>query len=155
MTPEDAPFLRALLNEPSFLRYIGDRGVRTDDDARAYVADGPAASYAEHGFGLYLVTLRADGTPIGICGLLRRPTLDAADLGYAFLPAHWSRGYARESASAVVAHARRDLGLDRLLAITSPDNDPSIRVLEALGFRFDRLTRLGEGAPEVKLFVLD
>jgi RimJ/RimL family protein N-acetyltransferase len=155
MTPADAPFLRALLNEPSFLRFIGDRGVRTDDDARAYVADGPAASYAEHGFGLYLVTLREDGTPIGICGLLRRPTLDAADLGYAFLPAHRSRGYARESASAVVAYARRDLGLDRLLAITSPDNDASIRVLEALGFRFDRLTRLSEGAPEVKLFVLD
>ena len=155
LTADDAPFLLELLNDAAFLRFIGDRGVRTLDDARAYVERGPAASYAQHGFGLYRVARRDDDTPVGICGLLKRDALEHADLGYAFLPDHRSRGYALESAAAVIAHARRDLGLDRLLAITSPDNDASIRVLEKLGFRFERLTRLGEDAPEVRLVVLE
>ena len=155
LTADDAPFLLELLNDPAFLRFIGDRGVRTLDDARAYVERGPAASYTQHGFGLYRVARRDDDTPVGICGLLKRDALEHADLGYAFLPAHRGLGYALESAAAVVAHARRDLGLGRLLAITSPDNDASIRVLEKLGFRFERVTKLSEDAHEVKLFALE
>ena len=155
LTEDDAPFLLALLNEPSFLRYIGDRGVRTLDDARAYVAKGPAASYATHGFGLYLVTRTEDGEPLGMCGLLKRDALPHADLGYAFLPRHWSRGYAAEAAAGVVAHARRDFSLGTLLAVVSPDNDASIRVLERLGFRYERTMPFGDDGHEVKLFVLD
>ena len=155
MTDDDAPFLLELLNEPSFLRFIGDRGVRTLDDARAYVANGPAASYATHGFGLYLVARAEDDEPLGMCGLLKRDALPHADLGYAFLPRHWSRGYAAEAAAAVVSHARRDHALGTLLAVTSPGNDASIRVLEKLGFRYERTMPFGADAHDVKLFVLD
>jgi len=150
---EDAAFILRLLNEPSFIRNIGDRGVRTLEDARGYIAGGPVASYARHGFGLYLVERREDGRPIGICGLLRRDELTDPDLGFAFLPEYWSQGYARESATEIRRHASEVLGLRRLLAITSPDNDASIRLLVKLGFTFDRLMRLKEDGEDVKLFV--
>jgi ribosomal-protein-alanine N-acetyltransferase len=148
----DAPFVLVLLNEPSFIRNIGDRGVRTLDDARAYIADGPVASYARHGFGLYLVELKAPRTPIGICGILKRDVLPEPDIGFAFLPAYWSQGYGLESASAVRDYARETIGLPRLLAIVNPANDSSIRLLEKLGFRFSSLTKLAADAPDVKLY---
>ncbi len=148
----DAPFILTLLNEPSFIHYIGDRGVRTLDDARAYIANGPVANYAQHGFGLYLVELAADGTPIGICGILRRDALPDPDLGFAFVPAFWKQGYAFEAAGAIQAHAHVTLGIRRLLAVTNPSNDPSIRLLEKLGFRFEGMTRLTDGGAELKLF---
>lgn len=155
MTAEDAPFILELLNDPGFLRYIGDRGVRTLDDAVAYIANGPVASYERHGFGLYVVTVGAPEVPIGIAGVLRRETLDDPDIGFAFLPAWRGQGYAREAARAVLAHAARDLGLRRLVAIVSPGNDPSRRLLEALGFRLEGRIRLSEDAAEVDLFALD
>lgn len=155
LTLEDAPFILNLLNEPSYLQFIGDKGVRTLDDARNYILAGPIDSYDRHGFGLYLTTLKDDGTPIGICGLLKRESLDAPDIGYAFLPAHWSRGYAFESASAVLAYARSVLGLTRLVAVVSPDNARSIRLLEKLGLRFERMVRLSADDIEIKLFATD
>ena len=156
LAASDAPFVLALLTDPSFLHFVGDRGVHTLADAESYVEKGPsAASRARIGIGMFVVTTKPEGTPVGICGLLARDALDDVDLGYAFLPAYWSRGYATESAAAVLAHARRDLGLGRIVAITSPDNDASIRVLEKLGFRFERVTKLSEDAHEVKLFALD
>lgn len=153
LADRDAAFMLELLNEPSFLRYIGDRGVRTIDDARRYLREGPVASYERHGFGLLRVGLKADDTPIGICGILRRDTLPEPDLGFSLLPAWWSQGYAREAADAVLRHARVVLRLGRILAITSPDNGPSIRLLDQLGFRFDRMTTLGEDRSPVRLFV--
>src|SRR5438034_1375562 len=115
----DAEFVLELLNEPSFIRYIGDKQVRTLDDARAYVLEGPVKSYATYGFGLNLVELKPDRTPIGICGLLRRDTLPGPDIGFAFLPFYWDQGYAFEAAAAVMKHARENLGVNRVLAITS------------------------------------
>lgn len=153
IAPSDAPFILTLLNEPSFLQNIGDRGVRTPDDARAYIENGPMASYARHGFGLYLVELRDSREPIGICGLLRRDALPDPDLGYAFLPGYWGRGYAFESAAAVRHYVREQLGVRRLLAIVSPANDASIRLLERLGFSFERMARVNDDRPEVKVFV--
>ena len=150
----DAPFLLELLNEPSFLRYIGDKGVRTEADARRYVETGPLASYERFGFGLLRVELKESGEPIGMCGLLKRDALPDVDVGFAFLPRFWSKGYAFESASAVLAHARDALGLRRVLAITSPDNEASIRLLGKLGFRFERMARVPEDGPEVRLFAL-
>src|SRR5262249_30109542 len=126
--------------------------VRTLEDARRYIENGPLASYARHGFGLYLVELRESGTPIGICGLLARDALPDPDLGFAFLPAYWKQGYAFESAVAVRHFARTTLGIGRLLAIVNPDNAASIRLLERLGFTFERMTRVNEGRPDVKLF---
>ena len=155
LSVDDAPFILNLLNEPSYLQFIGDKGVRTLDDARNYILAGPMDSYDRHGFGLYLTTLKDDGTPIGICGLLKRESLDAPDIGYAFLPAHWSRGYAFESTSAVLAYARRALGLTRVVAVVSPDNTSSIRLLEKLGLRFERMVRLSADDIEIKLFATD
>ena len=152
LADRDADFIRGLLNEPSFLRYIGDRGVRTADDARRYIQDGPVASYARYGFGLLRVGLKAGDAPIGICGVLKRDTLPEPDLGFSLLPAYWSKGYAYEAASAVMQQARGPLGLGRILAITSVDNDPSISLLGKLEFRFERMIRLGEDTEELQLF---
>jgi len=152
---DDAEFILELLNEPSFLRYIGDKGVRTIDDACQYILNGPMESYERHGFGLYLVELKEGGLPIGISGLVKRPALTDADVGFAFLPAYWSKGYAVESASAVMAYGREVLGLTRILAITSPDNEMSARLLGKIGLRFERMVRLSEDESEVKLFSSD
>ena len=153
LAPADAPFILTLLNEPSFIQNIADRGVRTLDAARAYIENGPVASYARFGFGLYLVELLASGAPIGICGILKRDTLPDPDLGFAFLPAFWKQGYALESAAAVRHYARAELGLGRLLAIVNPSNASSIRLLEKLGFTFVRMMRLPVENADVKLFV--
>jgi RimJ/RimL family protein N-acetyltransferase len=154
LTPDDAEFMLRLLNDPSYVRNIGDRGVRNTEDARHYIASGPVDSYDRHGFGLYLVELSSTGEPIGICGLLKRDSLPLPDLGFALLPSYWSRGYAFEAASAVVRHARKDHGLSHLLAITSPDNEASIALLTKLGFR-DEGTTDWSGGEEVRLFALD
>jgi RimJ/RimL family protein N-acetyltransferase len=152
LAPRDAPFILVLLNEPSFIQNIGDRGVRSLADAHDYLVNGPIASYTRHGFGLYLVELAATEEPIGICGILQREALPDPDLGFAFLPAYWGRGFAFEAAAAVRTYARSELGVGRLLAITSPRNDASIRLLERLGFRFERMTRLENDGTELKVF---
>lgn len=152
LTPDDAGFVLELLNEPSFIANIGDRGVRDLDGAVRYILDGPSQSYARNGYGLWRVELRDSGEVIGMCGLLRRETLPDPDLGYAFLPRHWSRGYALESGEAVLRHAREALALSRVLAITDPDNQPSIKVLERLGLRFEGMVRMSEDAKELRLF---
>lgn len=142
----DADFIVELLNTPGFLRYIGDRGVRDHAGALRYIAEGPRASYARHGFGLYLVELRATATPIGLCGLLRRETLDAPDIGFAFLPAYEGGGYAHEAAAAVLQYGRDALGLARIVAIVQTGNARSIRLLERLGLRYEAPLRLPDGA---------
>lgn len=129
-TPADAPFILRLLNEPSFHEHIGDKGVRDLDGARAYLEGGPMASYAAHGHGLMAVALKDSGALIGMCGLLQRAHLDHPDLGYAFVPEAWGQGYALEAAQAAMEDARQD----RVLALVSPANAASIRLLEKLGF---------------------
>jgi RimJ/RimL family protein N-acetyltransferase len=152
LAPRDAPFILVLLNEPSFIQNIGDRGVRSLEEAHAYLVNGPIASYMRHGFGLYLVELVGTEEPIGICGILQREALPDPDIGFAFLPAYWGQGFAFEAAAAVRSYARRELGVGRLLAITSPRNDASIRLLEKLGFRFEGMTRLENDETELKVF---
>jgi RimJ/RimL family protein N-acetyltransferase len=139
------------LNEPGFLRHIGDKGVRTLSDARAYIAKGPLESYERRGFGLYLTLIPANGDPVGICGLLKRDTLPDVDLGFAFLSRYWAKGYATESAGAVLAHGRGALGLRRIVAITAPDNHGSIAVLEKIGLQFERMVSVG-AEQDLKLF---
>jgi RimJ/RimL family protein N-acetyltransferase len=134
-TLEDAPFILRLLNEPSFIENIADKGVRTLQQAADYLAQGPLASYATHGHGLWMVQHRGTGNPMGMCGLIKRDTLEEVDLGYAFLPEFWGLGHAREAAEASMAWGRGTLGLRGLLAIVSPGNAASIRLLEALGFQ--------------------
>lgn len=151
LTAGDAPFIRALLNEPSWIRYIGDRGVRSDDDARAYLVKGPLAMYERHGFGLWLCEDKSTREALGICGLVKRDTLEDVDLGFAFLPRFWGQGFAHEAAAAVLDYGREVLELDRIVAITSPDNAASIRLLEKLGLRFEKTIELA-GEP-TQLFV--
>ena len=131
----DAAFALELLNTEGFLAHIGDRGVRSLDDARRYLRENPCASYAEHGFGLWKVTRKSDGVAVGMSGLVRRDALPRPDLGYAFLPAHCGQGLASEAGAAVLAHAFRVLRLPQVLAIVSPGNEASVRVLAKLGMR--------------------
>lgn len=149
---EDAGFILELLNEPAWIQFIGDRGVRTLEDARAYILKGPVEMYARHGFGLYLTELKQDGTPLGLCGLIKRDFLEDADLGFAFLSRFWGKGYAHEAASGVMAHAKSALGLQRIVAITSPDNDSSIALLKKAGFAFERMVVFPADGAELKLF---
>ena len=151
----DADFILRILNEPSFIQNIGDRGVRTLEDARAYLTKGPIASYEQNGFGLYLVTLKETGASIGMCGLIKRNELEDVDIGYAFLPEYWSKGYAFEAAIAVKEYARAVIGLRRLVAITDPENQASIRLLEKIGLRFEKMIRLSEDDIELKLLAAD
>jgi RimJ/RimL family protein N-acetyltransferase len=153
LTLNDAEFILELLNEAAFLRFIGDKGVRTLADARGYILKGPMDSYGRHGFGLLAACL-PDGSPVGICGLVKREGLVDADVGFAFLSRHRSKGYAVEAASAVLSHARRVLHIQRIAAITSPENLGSIAVLEKIGLKFERMIRLAEDSAELKLYGL-
>ena len=152
LTPDDAAFVVELVNEPAWTHFIGDRGIRTLDEARAYIATGPAAMVARYGFGLGAVELKDGGIPIGICGLIKRDSLPDVDLGFALLERWWRQGYAREMAKAVLAHGRTTLKLPRVVAITSTDNERSARLLGKLGFRFERMVRLDATKPESRLF---
>ena len=155
MSVHDAPFMLGLLNDPSWIRYIGDRGVRTVDDARAYILDGPMAMYARLGHGFCIVERKQDGCPIGICGLAKRDYLDDVDLGYALLPEFAGQGYAQEAAAAVLAHATGTMGLKRIVATVRPDNLRSSRLLEKLGMRFERTIRHPDGTRDLHLFAID
>jgi len=152
LTVDDATFILRLLNEPSFLQHIGDRGVRTMAEASQYILAGPIASYERVGFGLFLVELKNSHVPIGICGLLKRDALDDVDVGFAFVPEFWSKGYAFESASAVVAYGRDTHGLKRIVAISSQDNIASVNLLAKLGFSFERMVMMPGDKEELRLF---
>ncbi|GER89642.1 alanine acetyltransferase [Dictyobacter vulcani] len=152
LTTEDAAFILALVNEPSWIRFIGDNGIRTLEDARTYIINGPVAMYAREGFGLYLTALKEDQTAIGLCGLIKRDSLDDVDIGFAFFPRFWSQGYAYEAASAVLAHGQQVLGIQRIVAITSLDNQRSAHLLEKLGLHFERLITLPNDVEELRLF---
>ncbi len=149
---DDKALMLRLLNEPSFIRNIADRGVRTLEQAGAYLSNGAIKSYGEHGYGMYRMEVKGSGASAGNCGLVRRGGLDGPDLGYALLPEFCGQGYAAEAAQGVMDHARRQLGLGRLLAIVNPDNAPSIRLLQKLGFAFERMVRLSPDDIALKLF---
>jgi RimJ/RimL family protein N-acetyltransferase len=151
---DDAPFYLALLNDPSFIDNIGDRGVRTLDDARTALSDGPLAMQSSLGHSIYIVELKDGATPIGMSGLIKRATLEDVDIGYAFLPRYCGQGYAYEAAVAVLAHARA-IGIRRLVAITSPGNDASNRLLRKLGLRFQHFTHLTPDDPGTNLYACE
>lgn len=152
LTDDDAGFMFELLNDPSFIRNIGDRHIRTLDDACSYIVNGPVKSYEKNGFGLHLMMLKETGEPIGICGLIRRENLEDVDIGYALLPRFWSKGYAVEAAQATKTYAKEVIGLRRLVAIVDPANEGSIRVLEKIGLRYEKMVKLSEDDIELKLF---
>ena len=151
-TLEDAAFIVQLLNDAAFLQFIGDKGVRTEDDARNYLREGPMASYAENGFGLMRVSDRASGQPIGMCGLLQRPGQPHPDIGFAFLPDSCGKGLAYESAMAVLQHGSETLGLATVDAFTNPDNVRSMRLLERCGLEFACMVTLAGIENEQRLY---
>lgn len=154
LTLDDADFILRLVNEPAWLQFIGDRGVRSLDDARAYLRKGPLALYDRFGFGPLRVERRSEAGPIGICGLIKRDTLPDVDLGFAYFPEFWGQGYAYEAAAAVLQTAVSDYGLTRVVALTALENPRSIRLLEKLGLRFERIIRVTPDAPDSRLFGL-
>lgn len=134
----DAEFICALLNSPKFRKYIGDRGVRSSDEASVFIENRYRQSYRDHGFGLYAVEIRGDGQQIGLCGFVRRDILPGPDIGFAFLPAYEGQGFGYESAAAMMKFGRDVLSFTTIFAITSTDNDVSGHLLEKLGFDFER-----------------
>jgi len=151
---QDAAFICELLNETGFRRFVGDKGVRTIEEARTYIDVGPAASYAANGFGLLRVDTLDSGSPVGICGLVWRDGFDVPDLGFAVLERYWGLGYATEAAGAVLAHARSALGIGRLIAMADPGNAASLRVLEKLGCTPDGHARLPGEDHDVNVYRL-
>ncbi len=138
----DAAFILDLLNSAGFIANIGDRGVRTEEEAVAYIRDKVLGSYATHGFGMWLAEQRANGDAVGLAGLVKRDGLDEPDVGYAFVEMAWGQGYAQEAAAGVLRHARQALGLRRLAAITTPENYASMAVLRKIGFAFQGMIEL-------------
>ena len=154
-TLSDAEFILELVNEPSFIQNIGDRGVRKLSDAEKYLETGPISSYERNGFGLLAVTLNDTGQPIGMCGLIKRDALEDVDIGYAFLPAFWSKGFALESSQAVIIHAKETMGLKRVVAIVDPANAGSIRLLEKIGMTFENMVKLSVDDIDLKLYSIN
>ncbi len=152
----DALFIQRMLNDPGFIRYIGDRGVRTINDAEQYISENMIPSYQQYGFGMYAVVRKTDSQnppePIGMCGLVKRSGLDDVDIGFAFLPEFCGYGYAIESAEGVMHHAQHDLKLNKVVAITSPGNQSSIRLLEKLGFAYVKMIGSPNTDDQVRLF---
>ena len=148
---DDAPFLVDLLNQPSFIENIGDRGVRTIEDAHRYLREGPMAMYDRFGFGLWHTALKS-GEPLGMCGLLKRDNLPDVDVGFAFLPQFWGRGFAYEAAAATLRHGAQKFGLTRVVGVVSEGNAGSIRVLEKLGMGFERMVSMREEEPPIRLY---
>jgi RimJ/RimL family protein N-acetyltransferase len=155
LSAANAPFILRLVNTPSWLEFIGDRGVRTLTDARRYIVNGSLTDYERLGFGMYLVKRRTDDIPIGLCGLLKRESLADVDIGFAFLPEYTGQGYAFEAASAVMHYSRETLGLARILAITTTDNVRSQNLLTRLGLHFQRMVLLPDNPKELMLFASD
>jgi RimJ/RimL family protein N-acetyltransferase len=139
---DDAEFILSLTNEPAFIANIGDKGVRSLDDARRFLAEGAWTNQPRPGHGQFLVELKIDGRPIGVCGLLYRERLDVTDVGFAFLSAYQGRGYAVEAARAVVDYGHRVLGIESIVGLASESNAASVRVLEKLGMRFQRVVKI-------------
>ncbi len=134
LTLDDAPFILKLVNTPAWLKYIGDRGIKTLQEAKNYILAGPIHNYMTKGYGFQLVELKENQLPIGLCGLVKRDHLEHEDLGFAFLPEFEGKGYAFEAATATVQYANFTLNINRLLAITTKDNFRSIQLLKRLNF---------------------
>ncbi|TQV74743.1 GNAT family N-acetyltransferase [Aliikangiella marina] len=152
-TLDDAAFVLNLVNEPSWLENIGDKNVHNLQDAEDYILNGPMKSYQENGYGLYMAELKLKSVPVGMCGLVKRDFFVEPDVGFAFLPEYWGLGFASESAKAVLEFARDELSIDRVLGITNIDNRGSMRVLEKIGLKYDKIVDLPGYQEQSRLFI--
>ncbi|KKZ99027.1 N-acetyltransferase [Bacillus wiedmannii] len=147
---KDAPFILELVNDPAWIQFIGDKRIKNLDDAKKYILNGPVDMYNKMGFGLYLVERKEDFTPLGMCGLIKRDSLEDVDIGFAFLEKFRSRGYGFESASAVIDYGVQNLGMKRIVAITTIDNINSGKLLEKVGLQFEKI--ISDSGEDLKLF---
>ncbi|OFD41444.1 alanine acetyltransferase [Bacillus mycoides] len=147
---KDAPFILELVNDPAWIQFIGDKRVKNLEDAKNYILNGPVNMYNKTGFGLYLVERKEDLTPLGMCGLIKRDSLEDVDIGFAFLEKFRSKGYGYESAAAVIEYGVQKLGMKRIVAITSIDNTVSGKLLEKVGLRFEKI--ISDSEEDLKLF---
>lgn len=154
-TAEDAPFIFELLNMPEWIQFIGNRNIKTLHDAEHYIVAKLMPSYAQNGFGFYIVKLKDGETPIGMCGLVKRDSLENEDIGFAFLSAFTGKGYAFEAATATLVHAKEDLKLRKISAITVHDNKNSIRLLEKIGLTFQKTIKVADDNEKLLLFEKD
>ena len=154
VTLDDADLMLAVWNDPAFVRYVGDRGIRTLEESVQALKDGAMRLFEEHGFGPYRVSLKADDSAIGICGIFSREGMNEPDIGFSVLPEYCKCGYAYEAATAVVSHARDDLKLPRLTAIVSPENTASVGLIEKLGLQFERMLRLPGEDRDISLYAI-
>ncbi len=152
LTRTDADFIITLLNSPGWLQFIGDRNVRTPEEARTYLENGPMRSYRVNGFGLWLAALKSTKTPIGMCGLIKREGLDDIDIGFAFLPEFSGQGFGSEAAFATLEYGQNILHLKRIVGITNPDNIFSIKLLQKIGLTFEKRIKLTPESEELLLF---
>ena len=152
LTLDDAELMLAVWNDRAFVRFVGDRGIRTLDEARTTMQEGALKLFSDHGYGPFRMALADSDAPIGICGLFRRDGLDDPDIGFATLPDYCGKGYAHEAACAVIDHARDDLELPRLTAIVSPENEASVGLIRKLGLRFERMHRMDDDDDDVAIY---
>ena len=152
ITIEDAQFVLRLVNEPSFVSNIGDKGVRNLNDAERFIQDGYWTNQERPGHGMFLVALKDGGDPIGGCGLLYRKALDVTDIGFAFLPEYWNRGFAYEAAEAIMEYGHSSLGVKKIVGLTSADNLGSIKLLQKLGLDFDKTVKMSDDDPGTVLY---
>ena len=155
LTTNDADFILKLLNEPSWIRYIGDKGVATLEDAKNYILSGPISMYSQLGYGLYLVETKEGKIPIGLCGLIKRDSLEDTDIGFAFLSEFQSKGYAYEAASATLSYGLNQLRFKRIVAITSEDNNASSKLLKKIGMNFEQIVIAADHSEELNLFSIN
>ncbi len=155
LTQDDASLMLAVWNDPAFVRHVGDRGIRTVEQARDALKDGAMKLYEDHGFGPYRVAVKTDDTPVGVCGLFCRDGLEDPDIGFALLPEFCAKGYAYEAAAAVMAHVRNDLALARVVAVVSPKNAVSISLLEKLGLQYESMLRLPDDDQDICLYAIE
>lgn len=154
-TPDHAAFVLQLLNSPDYLKYIGDKGVRTEADARKYIMGGPMLAMEQYGYGFSVVYLKEQQLAIGGCGLINREGLTSPDIGFAFLPGFIGRGFGYEIAKATLDYAKLELHLPRVLGITLPENLPSIGLLKKIGLEYQRRLHLPGDKHELMLFSRD
>ena len=154
-SPEHASFIFRLLNDPDWIKYVGDRNIKTNQDAITFIEERLLALFREWGFGLWIVRQTSDKTPLGICGLVKRESLPDPDLGFAFLPEYRRQGFAREASTAVIDFASREKNLKRLLAITVSYNKPSKNLLTDLGFIFQKNIELSDDDEQLELYATD
>lgn len=151
-TLEDTAFIIELLNSPGWLQYIGDRNIKTEEQAAAYLQNGPLKSYGKNGYGLSLVEKKDDGAPVGMCGIINRDNLDTPDIGFAFLPAYIGLGYGSEIANATLQYAKDVLGMPKVVAVVMAENTPSKRLLEKIGMQYVKNFSFPESKEELLLY---